>query len=1114
MSLPNEIIPVGFLGTGVAAPAERYSIERSVRFNSADSAYLNRTPSTAGNRKTWTWAGWVKRSALGYKNLFGCMPATSSYTGIVFSPSDQLRFMLTPNAGFYTTNAVFRDLSAWYHVVCACDSTLADGNDRVKFYVNGVRQSVFLDFSAMPINTDTNVNSTTAHAIGRIDFSGGISYLDAYLADIHFIEGQALDPTSFGEFDADTGIWNPKEFDQAYAYTLQDSYFSANDLRSSSNAVTSGVLTDGTLNYSQTFYGNNGANGAYLDFDVSSVPAGTRVYVRYWNAAEAAGQTITATCKQVDTGGSDISGTAVSQTWTQGQKWNDGSGYITQVIATGASKIRLLFSGNSNNSFGWGIGEVEAYSGYGTNGFHLPFSDNSSAAALGDDTSGNNNDWTVNNISAATGLLSSTATWSDYCVVTGGTIDTGRTITEAFDGDTTTMVVFTNDGNGVLEWQLILRNVSTFEVKLKSDGTNTVGDVTVSGNGLTSTQITGNNLLTFVSIPVTSSAVSNVTFTANSGRLTLSGIKVNSTTVVDGSALATGVTAYDASEGSDNDSLVDVPQNGTETDTGLGNEVRGNYATLNPLDKQNSPSFSNGNLDFVGSASGWGVTRGTVAIASGKYYWEATILSSNISTNGIGVGIAALGEINASWSAVNAWSYESTQGRKSASGSVSSYGSTFTTGDVIGIAFDADAGTLTFYKNNTSQGVAFSSGLPNPALPFVACYSTDSIAINFGQRAFAYTAPSGFKALCTSNLPTPTVADGSTAMDVVTWTGTGGGRTLSGLGFSPDLVWGKLRSAASNHQLYDVVRGAGNANDLSSSLTAAEGSATTSASVYGYLSAFTSDGFTVANGTDGNFPDAYWNESAASYVAWTWDAGSSTVTNTDGSITSSVRANPSAGFSIVTYTGTLSSAPNPAPTVGHGLGAKPALIISKSRDNSGDGGGWYVNHSYNYNNFLRLNTTAAAADISANGGGTTADPTSAVFSTYYINGNNVSGATYVAYCFAPVEGYSSFGSYLGNGSSDGPMVYTGFRPRYILIKRTNSTSNWTIRDTARDTYNTSILDLYANSSDAEPPVQAEIDILSNGFKCRDAGGSATNASGSTYIYAAFAENPFSIARAR
>jgi hypothetical protein len=195
------------------------------------------------------------------------------------------------------------------------------------------------------------------------------------------------------------------------------------------------------------------------------------------------------------------------------------------------------------------------------------------------------------------------------------------------------------------------------------------------------------------------------------------------------------------------------------------------------------------------------------------------------------------------------------------------------------------------------------------------------------------------------------------------------------------------------------------------------------------------------------------------------------------------------------------------------LGVKPALIISKSRNNSGDSGAWYVNHSYNYNNFLRLNTTAAAGDISANGGGTEADPTSTVFSTYYINGSNISGATYVAYCFAPVVGYSSFGSYTGNGSSDGPFVYTGFRPRWILRKRTSTTGDWILFDAARDTYNLATTRLNPNFSDAEATGGNSIDILSNGWKERNTDG-FSNASGSTYIYAAFAESPFNYARAR
>jgi hypothetical protein len=218
----------------------------------------------------------------------------------------------------------------------------------------------------------------------------------------------------------------------------------------------------------------------------------------------------------------------------------------------------------------------------------------------------------------------------------------------------------------------------------------------------------------------------------------------------------------------------------------------------------------------------------------------------------------------------------------------------------------------------------------------------------------------------------------------------------------------------------------------------------------------------------------------------------------------------------VTYTGTLSSTPGTAPTVGHGLGVKPALIISKSRNNGGgETGNWLVIHSYNYNKFMRLNGTGSESDIAGSGGGPAADPTSTVFSTYYVNGGNISGATYVAYCFSAVAGYSAFGSYTGNGSTDGPFVLTGFRPRWILVKVASTTGSWYILDTARNEYNTVSRFLYPDLSNAEVDGGSGVyvDFLSNGFKWRSSA-SAFNGSSSTYIYAAFAENPFKFSLAR
>jgi hypothetical protein len=265
------------------------------------------------------------------------------------------------------------------------------------------------------------------------------------------------------------------------------------------------------------------------------------------------------------------------------------------------------------------------------------------------------------------------------------------------------------------------------------------------------------------------------------------------------------------------------------------------------------------------------------------------------------------------------------------------------------------------------------------------------------------------------------------------------------------------------------------------------------------LTAFNSSGFSLGS-SDGV------NESSWTYVAWAWDAGTSTVSNTAGSITSQVRANVSAGFSVVTYTGDLSS--SGTSTVGHGLGVAPKMIIFKRRDGTSS---WPVQHSGlpSANNLLYLNETAAT---STSAYGTIVAPTSTVFTVAWITGMGVSGQTHVAYCFAPVVGYSNGFSYTGNGSADGSFVYLGFRPRLIMLKRSDSTSNWTLLDTSREGYNVDNDPLYPNLSDAEGTTDL-LDITSNGFKLRSTDASV-NASAGTYIGFAWAEAPFAYSRAR
>jgi hypothetical protein len=357
-------------------------------------------------------------------------------------------------------------------------------------------------------------------------------------------------------------------------------------------------------------------------------------------------------------------------------------------------------------------------------------------------------------------------------------------------------------------------------------------------------------------------------------------------------------------------------------------------------------------------------------------------------------------------------------------------------------------------------------------------------------------------------LPTPTI--GATAATQankffapVTYTGLGATQDVT-VGFQPDFVWIKNRTLGANwHVLTDSVRGI--QKEIYTNSTAAEATLTTSG-----VNQFSAGGFQILGNTND------YNGSTSNYVAWNWRASNATaVTNTSGSITSSVSANPTAGFSIVTYTGNNTS----GATVGHGLGVVPSMVIVKGRSATSD---WWVAHSGIPSAWLQLQSAAAA---SSGGGGNgsinyQSTFTSSVFGFIAgsISSNNVnaSAGTYVAYCFAPVAGFSAFGSYTGNGSdTNGPFVHTGFRPAFLLIKSSSAATDWVIYDSKRDPVNVTDLNLRPNATDAESSQGANyIDLLSNGFKLRGDGSGSTNASAATYIYMAFAETPFKYSLAR
>jgi hypothetical protein len=361
-------------------------------------------------------------------------------------------------------------------------------------------------------------------------------------------------------------------------------------------------------------------------------------------------------------------------------------------------------------------------------------------------------------------------------------------------------------------------------------------------------------------------------------------------------------------------------------------------------------------------------------------------------------------------------------------------------------------------------------------------------------------------------MPTPTIPAGNLFMNATLYTGDGS-QTASftngaaGASFQPDMVWSKIRTGTTQGTgVFDSVRGT-TGQSLDTAATTAEGTWNGAASSdYGYVSAFNSNGFSVNDGAVAT-TGGYVNYATRTYVAWQWKAGGTAVTNTAGSISSQVSANTTSGFSIVTYTGTGANA-----TVGHGLGVAPSMIIVKKRSGAT---AWIIGFTYSgftwTSDYFQFDTSAKRTDGAGNI--FSSAPTSTTFAIGSDTSIGANTATYVAYCWTPIAGYSAFGSYTGNGSTDGPFVYLGFRPKFVMFKRTDAVEQWAIRDTARDTYNASELELFPNLSNAEEDNNLGIDLISNGFKIRNSA-NRYNASGGTYIYMAFAENPFKYSNAR
>ena len=955
-----------FSAAKIASPTSSgYNLTRSLRFRASASAYLNKNFTIGTNPYKWTWSGWVKRGQLSSSNVYAFMAGYidgNNYGSIGFS-ADQL-YMSRIVAGAVTTirvtNAVFRDPSAWYHVVFVFDSQNATLANRANIYVNGVLQTYATTGDPNPVGMFIGY---TNNFIGTKGDS--TCFFDGYMAEVNFIDGQALTPSSFGSYNSTTGVWQPAKYTGTY-----------------------------------------GTNGFYLPFTT----VGGSTYAASFNGSS---QSLSGTLASAIG-----SGNFTVEMWVNPNavsNYNDWFGVTRGAggfnVGTDAAGTLVFYSSSARQLNVAGVISASRYT-------HVAFVRNGTTLT-----------GYVNGVSVGTATVSTNFSATGFFI---GSLDN----TQEFN-------------NGLIS-NLRVTNTAVYTANFTPPST-------------ALTAISGTMLLTLQSATIVDNSGNSISI-SNTGSVATS---VAYPFVVDLGSDFSGnnnnwaTNNISLTPGVTYDSMTDVPT--------LTSATAANFAVINPLAGSTNLTNANGNLQITSSATGGWNKTGTIAIPSGKWYWESVVNGGSGSDAGFGIYD---NPNDGSGAPTGMYLYLAASGNKYSNATSAAYGATWTVGDVIGIAFDSSVGSITYYKNGVSQGVAF-TGITGTYFPVFRITNTMVCNVNFGQQPFSYTPPTGFVALNTYNLPTSTVLQGSAQMNAVLQLGssvTTGATLFSQLPYTYGMVWGKDRTSANNNQLVDTVRGTSNV--IQSNTTAAE---TT---------------YSAPTSTD-------------SCVAWGWNAGSAAVTNTNGTITSTVSVNASAGFSVVTYTGTAVAA-----TVGHGLGVAPSWIVVKGRTNVSD---WRVYHSaVTLPNVLNLNTTSAAASDPAAFGSTA--PTSSVFTLGTGNGTNASANTYVAYCWAAIAGFSAFGSYTGNGSTDGPFIYTGFRPRYIFVKRTDAGGSWHTIDTSRSPYNQVGVALYLDLSAAEN-ADFNSDILSNGLKIRNSQ-SEINASGGTYVYAAFAENPTKYALAR
>ena len=1118
---------------------------QSLRFEDGDSAYLSWTPASAGNRRTWTYGFWTKRGSVSATQTY--LYSKSGTYGDQLSITEKVAWTpLEATGAAYNmqTNAVLRDPSAWYHIVLSVDTTQATASDRVKIYVNGVLQT--LSTASYPAqNYDGEINKSQSHIIGY-NTRNNSEYLDSYLANVCFIDGTALDPTSFGEYQ-DT-LWKPKSDADIQSLTFGTNGFY---LPFKQTTEAEGFST-------VTYTGNGGTQGIEgVGFEpdlvwikrkdsaenhglFDSVRGATKFLISNTTNSEF---TRTNSLTSFDSSGftlGDYSNTNASGSSNVAWCWDAGSG---SPVSNTDGSITSTVKANTAKGF-----SIVSYTGNGTDGATVGHGLSSSIDFLIIKDRDNVRSWMAH--SSASGF-----TDTDYLYLDDSSSKGTYGAANFLNGAPSSSVVNLGDhpatNNSTTNYiAYCFHSVSGYSSIGSYTGTGASGN-SITGLGfkpawvmIKRTDSTGNWFILDGTRDVSNPR--NLFITANSSdnekdlQVTdsLDFVDFNS----DGFTLKNGGTFDNASGGTyiymafadtrDATFFGDTSGNGNNwTPNALNNTdvvpdspvTGGNFAVFNEVHSiSTGVTFSEGNLKAVlPTASSTCRAISTIGIASGKWYWEASYVADT--SDFLQVGVCDPTDFDFRWMIRGNDGESDERPPPSGSSTTASTAVRFGTGDIIGIALDADDGKWYIAVNGTWQlsadfgaGTGYVhdslSGDLAPVFNNITGSGTQTFIANFGQDSsfagnetpqgntddngvgdFYYAPPSGYLALNTGNLPTPTITAPDDYFNTVLYTGNGTTQSITGVGFEPNFTWLKSRSSAVSHGLFDDVRGAGKA--LFSNATNAEYDYGTTSS--GELYQFTSDGFDL--GSFGNF-----NVNSTTYASWNWLAGGTAVSNTDGSITSQVSANTDAGFSIVSWTAT-----NGAATIGHGLNSAPEMIIVKNRDSVVN---WTVYHASlgNTGGLVLNNTDAFAANINY---WNNTSPTSSVFSVG-LYANYLTDA-HIAYCFHSVESYSKCGSYTGNGSADGTFVHCGFRPAFVMVKSsTNATASWQIYDNTRNSYNVANNVLFPNLSNSEfTGSVVDVDFLSNGLKLRGTN-TNINASGGTYIFLAFASAPFKSANAR